>query len=143
MGRATGPQLYQDGLQSSGYVHKFSSIVVQWSASSSTSSARLAPTTHPLDDIGGRLHRRFYPTYGICGIVLPIVLLISRFTGSPQRDDYDSPIMNPQFDNRSPSPGRPLYYQGEAASYRPQPPTLQMPIASSDRLAGQPTVCVK
>jgi hypothetical protein len=45
--------------------------------------ARLAPTAHPLDDIGSRLYRRFYPTYAICGIVLPIALLISRLQAVP------------------------------------------------------------
>lgn len=62
--------------------------------------------------------------------------------------------MNPNYDNRSPSPGRPLQgYQLDDAPYMSQedrvpegslqPLQLQMPMASSDRLAVQPTVCAK
>jgi hypothetical protein len=73
---------------------------------------------------------------------LHAAVLTLQHTGSPQRDDYDSPTMNPHYDNRSPSPGRPLQgYQLDDAPYRPQGPPLQMPMASSDRLAVQPTVC--
>src|SRR5271155_5124046 len=64
--------------------------------------------------------------------------------GSPQRDEYDSPSLHPQYDNRSPSPGRPLQpYQLEDAPYRPQPPHLLLPTRSGDRLAMQPTYSVE
>ena len=49
--------------------------------------------------------------------------------------------MNPHYDNRSPSPGRPLQPYGYAD--QPQRPTLQMPLASTDRLAVQPTYSVE
>ena len=105
--------------------------------SSSTSGAFCTPVVPHWKSAASSL-RHYLCDLRYC---LPIALLISRVTGSPQRDDYDSPTMNPHYDNRTPSPGRLLHYQGGDAPYRPQPPPLQMPMMSSDRLAVQPTVC--
>ncbi|KIX00606.1 chitin synthase 2 [Rhinocladiella mackenziei CBS 650.93] len=64
--------------------------------------------------------------------------------GSPQRDGPYSPPANPQYDSRSPSPGRPLQpYTHPEESYTRQALHLQMPTASSDRLAMQPTYSVE
>jgi hypothetical protein len=58
-------------------------------------------------------------------------------------EDYHSPGMPPTYDNRSPSPQRPIQsYQLQDQPYRPQLSHLQMPMASSDRLAAQPTVSI-
>ncbi|KIW11541.1 chitin synthase 2 [Exophiala spinifera] len=66
--------------------------------------------------------------------------------GSPQRDGPYSPSANPQYDSRSPSPGRPLQpyaHPEESYSRQLQPLHLQMPTASNDRLAIQPTYSVE
>nr|P30601.2 RecName: Full=Chitin synthase 2; AltName: Full=Chitin-UDP acetyl-glucosaminyl transferase 2; AltName: Full=Class-I chitin synthase 2 [Exophiala dermatitidis]AAC34496.1 chitin synthase 2 [Exophiala dermatitidis] len=65
--------------------------------------------------------------------------------GSPQRDGPYSPSAQPQYDSRSPSPGRPLqpYIHPDEAYARQQPLHLQMPTASDDRLAMQPTYSVE
>ncbi|KAL6252333.1 Chitin synthase, class 2 [Rhinocladiella similis] len=66
--------------------------------------------------------------------------------GSPQRDGPYSPSANPQYDSRSPSPGRPLQpyaHPEESYSRQLQPLHLQMPTASNDRLAMQPTYSVE
>lgn len=74
--------------------------------------------------------------------------LVTRLTlvlaGRPEDDDdeYISPSITPSHNNRSSSARNPLHgYQLQDQPYRPQPPHLQMPLASSDRLAMQPTVC--
>ncbi|ETI24792.1 chitin synthase 2 [Cladophialophora carrionii CBS 160.54] len=64
--------------------------------------------------------------------------------GGPQRDGAYSPGQHPQYDSRSPSPGRPLqpYVHPDEAFSRQNLP-LQMPGASTDRLAMQPTYSVE
>ncbi|RMZ88731.1 hypothetical protein DV736_g4044, partial [Chaetothyriales sp. CBS 134916] len=63
---------------------------------------------------------------------------------NPQREGRYSPGTQPLYDNRSPSPVRPLPASYEA-DYAPQQHTalhLEMPMASSDRLAMQPSYSV-
>ena len=61
--------------------------------------------------------------------------------GSPDRYGPPSPGQHPQYEIRTPSPGRPLQPYGQDL----QPPQLQlqMPMASSDRLALQPSYSVE
>ncbi|KAJ9499347.1 Chitin synthase, class 2 [Exophiala xenobiotica] len=65
--------------------------------------------------------------------------------GSPHREGPYSPSANPHYDSRSPSPGRPLqpYAHPDESFTRQQPLHLQMPTASHDRLAMQPTYSVE
>ncbi|KIW89623.1 chitin synthase 2 [Cladophialophora bantiana CBS 173.52] len=64
--------------------------------------------------------------------------------GDPQRDGPYSPAMNPHYDSRSPSPGRPLQpYTHPDEAHSRQQLHLQMPTASNDRLAMQPTYSVE
>ncbi|KIW68825.1 chitin synthase 2 [Phialophora macrospora] len=64
--------------------------------------------------------------------------------GGPQRDGAYSPGQRPQYDSRSPSPGRPLQpYAHPDEAYSRQDLHLQMPAASTDRLAMQPTYSVE
>src|ERR1700712_2161381 len=64
--------------------------------------------------------------------------------GGTQRDGSFSPGTNPHYDSRSPSPGRPLqpYAHPDEAHSRSNL-HLQMPTASHDRLAMQPTYSVE
>ncbi|OQV10046.1 hypothetical protein CLAIMM_14099 isoform 2 [Cladophialophora immunda] len=64
--------------------------------------------------------------------------------GDPQRDGPYSPAVNPHYDSRSPSPGRPLQpYSHPDEAHSRQQLHLQMPTASNDRLAMQPTYSVE
>ncbi|KIX94963.1 chitin synthase 2 [Fonsecaea multimorphosa CBS 102226] len=64
--------------------------------------------------------------------------------GDPQRDGPYSPAINPHYDSRSPSPGRPLQpYAHPDEAHSRQQLHLQMPTASNDRLAMQPTYSVE
>ncbi|ETN41417.1 chitin synthase 2 [Cyphellophora europaea CBS 101466] len=68
----------------------------------------------------------------------------NRLGGSHADNDPYSPNLNPQYDGRTPSPGRPLQAYDRDDVYE-QPPQLhlQMPTASNDRLAFQPTYSVE
>ncbi|EXJ60375.1 chitin synthase 2 [Cladophialophora yegresii CBS 114405] len=71
-------------------------------------------------------------------------ILTLRYSGGPPRDGAYSPGQHPHYDSRSPSPGRPLqpYVHPDEAFSRQNLP-LQMPAASTDRLAMQPTYSVE
>lgn len=100
---------------------------------------RAAHCTRPQDRSAGHCDTG---SHGLATCLIASQVHTNMSKPDPFGDDNRAPLMNlhhlPSYDNRTPSPGRPLdSYQLQDNPYGP---SGHLPMPSSDRLVDQPTV---